>query len=520
MIGTSRKSASSRRMKTHSYLINWAVGVVMSSLAACGGGGDGGTTAAPPTSGGVPLAPAEALVMVKVVDSSGLPLAGVTVQRRDTLEEVTTDATGQASSRFRSAAAPGWQLYRDGLVTQVQQSPLVSVRVASYSQSFVMLPREEAVVHPFGAGGTVTGKHGLALTLPASALMTPGGGSVDINLTSIDTASSNITALPSSTFLQQPWDYNNEAILAYGAAELVVRQSGGIIANLIQPATLDIPLYATQHPDGRAIAVGERIAVATLDHSSLLHFNSEWHPLQGIGDGEVIAAAGSPTGLALRVTLPPSDGASGPLPLNAHVSAIALPGSRSIEVNITPPAGETLPAQSPFRLWGNVTSRGAPQAAFDYGGALPFEIGASGVLRSLYLARSVAFEVRVEVTVGAATYFGTTQIAAATPDMSSAQVALARVAGLLPFITYPNGNASAKIGTMVPFKVEFAGPQPDRVELYADQTLIGEVSGQRAFYTFIWNTAGLSPATRRLYAVAHGGTSSARSGDVEVALVN
>ena len=52
----------------------------------------------------------------------------------------------------------------------------------------------------------------------------------------------------------------------------------------------------------------------------------------------------------------------------------------------------------------------------------------------------------------------------------------------MPFITYPNGNASAKIGTMVPFKVEFAGPQPDRVELYADQTLIGEVSGQRAFY--------------------------------------
>ena len=234
----------------------------------------------------------------------------------------------------------------------------------------------------------------------------------------------------------------------------------------------------------------------------------------------MIAAAGSPTGFALRVTLPPSDGGGGPLPLNAHFSAIALPGGRSIEVSVTPPAGETLPAQSLYRLWGNVTSRGAPQAAFDYGGALQFEIGASGVLRGLYLARSVAFEVRVEVTVGAATYFGTTQITATPPGMNSVQLALTRVAGLLPFITYPNGNASAKIGTMVPFKVEFAGPQPDRVELYADQTLIGEVSGQRAFYTFIWNTAGLSPATRRLYAVAHAGTSSARSGDVEVALVN
>ena len=49
-------------------------------------------------------------------------------------------------------------------------------------------------------------------------------------------------------------------------AELVVRQSGTeTVANLIQPATLDIPLYATLHPDGRAIAVGERIALAALD---------------------------------------------------------------------------------------------------------------------------------------------------------------------------------------------------------------------------------------------------------------
>ena len=508
-------------MKTYSCVGNRVAALFLwVCLAACGGGSDNGTPAAPASGGATPSLPAGPLVTFKVADTSGRALDGIAVVRRDTLEEARTDATGRASLRSRSAVVSAWQLYRDGLVTQVQQAS-VPRTIAAYTQSFVMLPREAAVVLAAGAGGIVTGKHGLALTLPPNALMTSGGGSVDIRLTPLDTAGSEITAAPDSTFLLGPWDLNNEAILSYGMAEIVARQSGTeTVANLIQPATLDIPLYATQHPDGRAIAVGERIAVATLDRSSLVYFNSEWHPLQGIGDGEVIPAAGSPTGLALRVTLPPSDGAGGPLPLNAHLSAIALPGSRSVEVNVTPPAGETLQAQSLFRLWGNVTSRGAPQAAFDYGGALPFEIGASGVLRSLYVARSVAIEVRVEVTVDAATYFGTTQIAAATPDMSSAQVALTRVAGLLPFITYPNGNASAKIGTRVPFKVEFAGPQPERVELYADQTLIGEVSGQRAFYTFSWNTAGLSPATRRLYAVAHGGTSSARSGDIEVALVN
>jgi hypothetical protein len=138
----------------------------------------------------------------------------------------------------------------------------------------------------------------------------------------------------------------------------------------------------------------------------------------------------------------------------------------------------------------------------------------------LGLQRGVAFEVRVEVVAGNATYFGTTQVASTAPDMGSVQLLLRRVQELSPFITYPNGVASAKIGTSVPVKVEFAGPQPDRVELYADQTLIGEVSGQRAFYTFIWNTTGLSPATRRLYAVAHAGTSASRSGDVQVALVN
>ena len=289
--------------------------------------------------------------------------------RRGTLEEARTDATGQASLRvwvrppLGVAALPRRSRY--------STSAISCPRLAPYAQSFVMLPREPTVVRDASVGGTVSGKHGLALILPSNALGMPGGSSVDISLTPIDTSGSGITAAPSTTFLVQPWDYNNETILSYGMAELVVRRSGtATVADLVQPAILDIPLYARQHPDGRAVTVGERLAVATLDRSSLRHFNSEWHPLDHSGQGEVIVAAGSPTGLALRTMLWPNDGGLWPLPLSGHFSAIALPGSRSIEVNVVPPAGETLPAQSLFRVWGNVTSRGAPQAAFDYGDAL------------------------------------------------------------------------------------------------------------------------------------------------------
>jgi len=185
-----------------------------------------------------------------------------------------------------------------------------------------------------------------------------------------------------------------------------------------------------------------------------------------------------------------------------------------------PPAGETLPREATYRVWGNVTSPGAPQAAFNYGGALLSEIHTSGRLRSLHVPRDVALEVRAEVVAGNATYFGIAPIPPTTAEVSSVQLTLARVGNLFPFITYPNGIASVKVGTTVLVKVEFTGPQPDRVQLYADQILIGELSGQRAFYAFAWDTTGLGPATRRLNAVAHDGTSVGRSSEVLVLLVN
>ena len=103
-------------------------------------------------------------------------------------------------------------------------------------------------------------------------------------------------------------------------------------------------------------------------------------------------------------------------------------------MSLRPPPGEVLPSQSLYRVWGNVSSRGA-QAAFDYGSALPSSVGAAGYSHALRLPRDVAFDVRAEVVAGAATYFGTTQIAAITPGVSSVQLVLTRVQLPSPFIT-------------------------------------------------------------------------------------
>ena len=56
---------------------------------------------------------------------------------------------------------------------------------------------------------------------------------------------------------------------------------------------------------------------------------------------------------------------------------------------LTPTAAQLsrrmLPNGSPYRVWGNVSSRGGPQAAFDYGSALSRDVGANGYLHSALL---------------------------------------------------------------------------------------------------------------------------------------
>lgn len=495
---------------------------VAAGLIGCGGGGGGASAPAPvPVSGGAPPAPRvpASMVAFKVVDTSGRVLPGVIVQRRDILgvEQATTDANGRATLPTHVVAnIPLWEQQKEGFVTQLQKFFLGTNN--PITQSVVMMPRDAAVTLPDArTGGTVIGKHGVALTLAPNGLV-GSSGPIGISLTPIDIAQSDIAAAPNTTFRFTPWDYNDDALLSYGMVELIVRDARtAAVAGLLQPATIDIPLYVTQHPDGQPISAGQRIAVATFDDTSRAFFDGQWQPM---GDGEVVASAASPTGFALRTTIPSDDGAGSPLTLNAHFSAMALTGSRSVDVNIVPPASETLPSGSLYRVWGNVSSRGGPQAAFDQGRALLRDVGANGYPHSLWLPLGPAFDVRAEVVVGTTTYFGTTQIAAATPQGGNVQLNLRRVTQLSPFITYPSGNPSVRVGTKVSVKVEFSGPQPNRVQLFADQILIGELTGQRAFYTFEWDTTGLSPATRRLSAVAHDATSSGRSSEVHIVLVN
>ena len=309
-------------MKIHSWLCNLASVLLLASLAACGGSGDGGATVPLPVSGGGTPPPAQLGVAFTVVDTLGQPLAGVTVQRKETLEEVTTDATGQAIFRAQRAGRAVWRQYKEGFVSNLQAD--FSLAHTPFARSVVMMHREAAVfLADANAGGTVIGKDGLTLTLAPNALQVPGGGAVEIWLTPIDSAQKDIAATPPHPeFQSTPWDLAERVLLSYGMAELVVRKSGTAApANLLEPATIEIPLYASQHPDGRSLAVGDRIVVAALDRVSHLYFDSLWRL---IAEGEVIAVAASPTGYALRTTLPSSDGAGGLLQLNSHFVAIAL----------------------------------------------------------------------------------------------------------------------------------------------------------------------------------------------------
>src|SRR4030095_826879 len=173
--------------------------LVAATLAACGGGGDSGSTAPLPVSGGGTPPPVQLVATFAVVDTLGQPLAGVTVQRKETLEEVTTDAMGQAIFRAQRAGRAVWLQYKEGFVSNLQADS--SLAQAPFARTVVMMRREAAVFRAdANIGGVVTGKDGLALTLAPNAFEVPGGGSVEIWLTPIDSAQKDIAAAPHSEF--------------------------------------------------------------------------------------------------------------------------------------------------------------------------------------------------------------------------------------------------------------------------------------------------------------------------------
>jgi PKD repeat protein len=227
-----------------------------------------------------------------VRDPSGAPLAGGGVREGSTT--ATSDADGLI--KLTLTADPHLlQLSKDGYSSQFQ--PLELTHALSGYFEATMTAREATQPLDADQGGTLKGKDGASVTLPAGALVdgagTPVTGMVEVALTPVDISSTSTREAFPGRFEGLTPDAARGPIMSLGTVEYALLRGGERLQ--LAPgktATLDIPLYATRNADGSPLAMGGTIPLWSLDESS-----GAW--IQE-GEGTVTQSPDTPSQLALH----------------------------------------------------------------------------------------------------------------------------------------------------------------------------------------------------------------------------
>lgn len=240
-----------------------------------------------------PTVPAKGIVRSAV----GTALAGVTVKLLGADTTATTDGQGAVTIPVPTGVPVRLLLSRNGYTRQVVTVNTPDGADSAYFES-TMQVREPAQSIAAAAGGELSGKDGARLLLPANALVDENGaaiaGDVDVALTPVD---------PTTHPFAFPGDYAgvtpggaSGALVSYGTVEFALTAAGAPV-NLAPgtAATVELPSYATVHPDGSPVAAGDAVALWTLDERT-----GTW--IQE-GSGTIVASANSPSGFALRATV-------------------------------------------------------------------------------------------------------------------------------------------------------------------------------------------------------------------------
>ncbi len=229
-----------------------------------------------------------------VLDAAG-PLAGVAVQEAGTAQAVTSDAQGGVTLSLATLVPHTLKLSKVGYADQFQVVKLPSGSTSGFFK-VALIAREAAQPLDATAGGDLVGKEGARLTLPAGALIDGAGaaaaGMVQISQTPVNISGHMLATFPGQFAGLKP-DGSAGPIASYGTVEYVITSAGQRLQ--LAPgktATIELPLYATQRPDGADFALGDATALWSLSETT-----GGW--VQE-GEGVVVASAASPSGLALR----------------------------------------------------------------------------------------------------------------------------------------------------------------------------------------------------------------------------
>lgn len=149
------------------------------------------------------------------------------------------------------------------------------------------------------AGGSLAGRDGASITLPANALVNGAGttvsGQVQIAMTPVDVTLPAAGGFPGSFDGIKP-DATTTPIVSFGTVEFVL--SSGVDRLQLAPgktATIEVPIYAAMRPDGTVLAAGDTTPLWSLDEATSMWIQE--------GTGQVVASAASPSGLAMRATV-------------------------------------------------------------------------------------------------------------------------------------------------------------------------------------------------------------------------
>jgi PKD repeat protein len=248
-----------------------------------------------------PAATRSVAVAGQVLDLQGQPLSGVEVTvlgRSGVGARATTDAAGQASITVGVGVDAVLRLSKAGYTEQIKRLGLPSGSGADASFDAVLMPRAAAqVLADAATGGSLSGSDGSRLELPAGSLVDAASGAaisgpVQVQMTPVDVNGAALAAFPGRFEGFNP-DGSRTPIVSYGTVEFVLTQDGKPLQ--LKPgarASIDVPVYASQDFGGTALAAGAAMPLWSLDERS-----GRW-VLEG--SGTLVAASGSPTGLAMR----------------------------------------------------------------------------------------------------------------------------------------------------------------------------------------------------------------------------
>jgi hypothetical protein len=265
------------------------------ALAGCHGDGPADDAAVEPE------APASTTTQIHVFVAgiNAQPMDGVRVEVVDGPAAATTDAEGNAQIELAEQARTLLKFTKAGY-SDMFKSVAFQPEMTGALVSVRMRVREAAQTLDASTGGVLTGADGARIEVAGGTLVDAETGAllsglVEIAMTPIDVSSDEIDAFP-GRFVGIATDGSSSLIATYGTTEFVLTQ-GGRRVNLAPGRTAQIllPIYTPMHTAASAVVAGDVIPLWSLDERT-----GTW--LQE-GSGVVVAAEGSPTGLALSATV-------------------------------------------------------------------------------------------------------------------------------------------------------------------------------------------------------------------------